>query len=114
MLTKTPILTFVPAVAGQPFKAASLVCTPNPPAPDTGPVVPPAPPVGSGDATLYYVYVPVNPVNPAAGETRQPASVHPGAGYTCDVTPQQYFLADPSFPGGLMPVFERRCSWSYP
>lgn len=115
MLKKSTRVTYIPAVAGQAYRAASLVCTSVPPPADTGPLVPPAPPTGGAGGTVtYYVYVPVNPANPALGETRTPYVNHPGTGYTCDVTPQQYFIDDPAFPGGLTPVFERRCNWTYP
>ena len=117
MLVKPPLVTFIPGSPGQAYKAASTVCTSNPPPPDTGPTTPPPPPSGggSGDAgVMYYVYVPVNPANPAMGETRTPFGNHPGAGYVCDVTPQVYYVEDPNFPNGMTPVYERRCNWTYP
>lgn len=118
MLKKTSRVTHISAVAGQAYRAASLVCSPVPPPPDNGPVAPPPPPPpaggGGGGGVTYYVYVPVNPINPYWGETRTAFENHPGAGYTCDVVPMQYFIDDPNFPGGLTPVYERRCHWTYP
>lgn len=109
MLRKPPLVTVVPGSPGQPYVAPSTVCTPPPPPNDGGGGAP-----GSGGETAYYVYVPTNPANPAGGETRTPYAAHPGTGYTCDVTPQMYFVSDPLFPGALVPVWERRCYWSYP
>lgn len=109
-LRKTPAITVTPGNAGQPYIAPSTVCTPLPPPDDGGGSPPPTP----TPALPYYVYVPNNPANPAAGEVRTQYRFHPGAGYTCDVTPQTYLVPDPAFPGGFVPVRERRCRWNYP
>lgn len=107
MLTKLPIVTVIPAVPAIEGRAASLVCEPLLP-PETGGgsvVAPPPPPANT------YIYVPANPAVYTGVETRTQVSVVP-AGYVCEIG--TYFLPDPTFPGGLVPVIENRCYWEYP
>lgn len=99
-----------PAIEGRP---ASLVCVPPPPPPVTA-YPPPSVPPSAGTPIGYYVYVPNNPNNPAAGEVRTFFSSHPGGSYICDTEPQTYFIDSPASPGTLLPVRERRCYWQYP
>lgn len=108
-LRKLARTTVIPSRPGQPYIPPSTVCTPPPPPNDGGGGLPPNPP-----PTGYYVYQPVDPNNPLAGETRAYFAGHPGGGYVCDTVPQMYFVPDPTFPGGLTPVYERRCYWTYP
>lgn len=122
MLVKRAITTLVtPAVEAVEGHAASLVCTPPPPAvePEAPPPAPPPPVPGNppDPVVTYYVYVPNNPNDFSAGEVRTPLfdpPDDPPAGYTCDIVPTLYYVPDPSFPGGTMPVYEQRCYWNYP
>lgn len=115
MLTKPPVITNIPETPEQLFLAASTVCTPIPPKPDNPPpITPVVPPTTTGTTVAYYVYVPSNPAV-FVSEKRTAFAAHPGTGYTCDASPQRYFITTVS--NGVpytQPVYERRCNWTYP
>lgn len=105
-LVKLAVTTITPAVPAVEAHAATLVCTPAPPVVDTGGYTGYTPP-----AALIYIYVPSNPAF-FVSEVRTPTVAPAPAGYVCST--EMFLAPDPVFPGGMIPVNETRCYWTYP